>query len=107
LTRRGRDVERTTQAELAVAPNEPKPTHKNRIPFAQRIARTVAEACEATGLGRTKIYELIGNDRVATTPLVAAASSLYSLCYLWLASMRPVPRENNFVAPHIPTRLSC
>jgi excisionase family DNA binding protein len=69
LTRRGRDADRATQAELALAPNEPKPNHKDRIPFAQRITCTVAEACEATGLGRTKIYELIGNGRVATTAI--------------------------------------
>jgi excisionase family DNA binding protein len=30
------------------------------IPFAQRLTCTIAEACDATGLGRTKIYELIG-----------------------------------------------
>jgi hypothetical protein len=30
------------------------------IPFAQRLACTIAEACEATGSGRTKLYELIG-----------------------------------------------
>jgi excisionase family DNA binding protein len=29
------------------------------IPFADRVTCTVAEACDATGLGRTKIYDLI------------------------------------------------
>jgi excisionase family DNA binding protein len=29
------------------------------IPFAERVTCTVAEACDATGLGRTKIYDLI------------------------------------------------
>ncbi len=37
------------------------------IPFAQRLTCTVAEACEVTGLGRTKLYELIGDGRVTTT----------------------------------------
>ena len=37
------------------------------IPFAQRLSCTVAEACAATGLGRTKLYELIGAGSVATT----------------------------------------
>ncbi|WP_433995303.1 excisionase family DNA-binding protein [Bradyrhizobium manausense] len=41
--------------------------HLGRLPFAQRLTCTVAEACEATGLGRTKIYELIGDGRVTTT----------------------------------------
>lgn len=40
---------------------------KPMLPFAQRLTCTVAEACEATGLGRTKIYELIGDGRVTTT----------------------------------------
>jgi hypothetical protein len=32
------------------------------IPFVERLTCTIAEACEATGLGRTKLYELIGQD---------------------------------------------
>jgi excisionase family DNA binding protein len=37
------------------------------IPFAQRLTCTIAEACEATGLGRTKLYELIGAGYLETT----------------------------------------
>jgi excisionase family DNA binding protein len=37
------------------------------IPFAQRLSCTIAEACEVTGLGRTKLYELIGDGHLATT----------------------------------------
>jgi excisionase family DNA binding protein len=37
------------------------------IPFAQRLTCTIAEACEATGLGRTKLYELIGAGCITTT----------------------------------------
>jgi len=36
------------------------------IPFAQRLSCTIAEACEVTGLGRTKLYELIGDGHLAT-----------------------------------------
>jgi excisionase family DNA binding protein len=39
------------------------------IPFSQRLACTVAEACEATGLGRTKLYELIGEGQLDTTTI--------------------------------------
>lgn len=67
--RRGRDVERGKQIERGVAADEPKPSDLDRLPFAQRLTCTVAEACEATGLGRTKIYELIGNGRVTTTTI--------------------------------------
>jgi hypothetical protein len=34
------------------------------IPFRERISCTIPEACAATGLGRTKIYEEIGAGRV-------------------------------------------
>ena len=42
---------------------------RGAIPFAQRLACTVAEACEATGLGRTKLYELIGEGQLHTTTI--------------------------------------
>jgi hypothetical protein len=34
------------------------------IPFRERISCTIPEACAATGLGRTKIYEEISAGRV-------------------------------------------
>ncbi len=36
------------------------------IPFSQRLTCTVPEACEVSGLGRTKLYELIGKGRLDT-----------------------------------------
>ena len=45
------------------------PVRRGAIPFAQRLACTVAEACEATGLGRTKLYELIGEGKLDTTTI--------------------------------------
>jgi hypothetical protein len=36
------------------------------IPFRQRLSCTIPEACAATGLGRTKLYEQIGAGRVKT-----------------------------------------
>lgn len=39
------------------------------IPFAERVTCTVADACKATGLGRTKLYELIGAGQLATTTI--------------------------------------
>ncbi|WP_366520759.1 helix-turn-helix domain-containing protein [Acidocella sp.] len=42
---------------------------ENAIPFAQRLTCTVDEACSATGLGRTKLYELIGDGSLATTTI--------------------------------------
>ena len=45
----------------------PEVVDPRAIPFAQRLACTIAEACEVTGLGRTKVYELIGDGLLATT----------------------------------------
>jgi excisionase family DNA binding protein len=36
------------------------------VPFAERLSCTIGEACEATGLGRTKVYELIGSGQLVT-----------------------------------------
>jgi len=48
---------------------DPKAIDLGRIPFAQRVTCTIADACEATGLGRTKIYELIGDGRIVATSI--------------------------------------
>lgn len=48
----------------------PSPSSKPEeptIPFSQRLSCTIDEACEATSLGRTKLYELIGTGQLATT----------------------------------------
>lgn len=67
MIRRDQDLESSVQVERSAAADLPVPSHLRRLPFAQRLTCTVAEACEATGLGRTKIYELIGDGRVITT----------------------------------------
>jgi hypothetical protein len=36
----------------------------NTFPFSERISCTVPVACEATGLGRSKLYQLIGAGRI-------------------------------------------
>lgn len=67
MTRRGPEFESSVQIELGAAKDRPIPRHPSHFPFAQRLTCTIAEACEVTGLGRTKIYELIGEGRVSTT----------------------------------------
>ena len=37
------------------------------IPFFERFTCTVPDALQATGLGRTKLYELISNGVIETT----------------------------------------
>jgi hypothetical protein len=36
------------------------------MPFAQRLTCTIDDACEVIGLGRTKLYELIGAKHIVT-----------------------------------------
>jgi excisionase family DNA binding protein len=42
-------------------------TPATRIPLTGRLTCSVAEACEATGLGRTKIYALIAEGCLEST----------------------------------------
>lgn len=39
------------------------------VPFGERLSCTVDEACLATGLGRTKLYELIRSGQLITTTI--------------------------------------
>lgn len=63
------------------------------IPFRERISCTVAEACGATGLGRTKLYELIKLKKVATTKV--GARTLINVGSLVAAIERPPTKESN------------
>ncbi|WP_408851440.1 helix-turn-helix domain-containing protein [Acidiphilium sp. AL] len=47
---------------------QPSPEHtgKEPIPFADRLTCTIADACAAIGLGRTKVYELIADKKLST-----------------------------------------
>jgi excisionase family DNA binding protein len=53
--------------ESQFTPSAPEVVGPKAIPFAQRLTCTISEACEVTGLGRTKLYELIGDGHLATT----------------------------------------
>ena len=41
----------------------------SNIPFAQRLACTIDEACQATGIGRTKLYEEISAGRIESVTI--------------------------------------
>ena len=41
----------------------------SNIPFAQRLACTIDEACRATGIGRTKLYEEISAGRIESVTI--------------------------------------
>jgi excisionase family DNA binding protein len=53
--------------ESQFTPSAPEVAASRAIPFAERLTCTINEACEMTGLGRTKLYELIGDGHLATT----------------------------------------
>jgi len=53
--------------ELQVALSAPEVVRSQTVPFVQKLTCTISEACEMTGLGRTKLYELIGDGHLATT----------------------------------------
>jgi hypothetical protein len=57
---------RNVKGELPIAPSNPSEEPKS-IPFVQRLTCAINEAGEATGLGRAKLYELIGTGHLTTT----------------------------------------
>jgi hypothetical protein len=54
---RYRRREKNGGEQAPVTPSPPKAGERQTIPFVQRFTCTIDEACEATGLGRTKLYE--------------------------------------------------
>jgi excisionase family DNA binding protein len=63
------DQRRRNESKLGSPIPVDKPLSGGSIPFAERLTCTVKEACDATGLGRTKLYELIGAGCVSTTTI--------------------------------------
>ena len=52
---------------LQITPSASEVMGPETVPFAEKLTCTINEACEMTGLGRTKLYELIGDGHLATT----------------------------------------
>ena len=61
--------EKTGGQQSQVSLSAPKTAEPSTMPFAQRLTCTIDDACEVTGLGRTKLYELIGAGRIVTTTI--------------------------------------
>src|SRR4030088_3019763 len=61
--------EKTGGQQSQVSLSAPKAAEPITMPFTQRLTCTIDDACEATGLGRTKLYELIGAGLVVTTTI--------------------------------------
>lgn len=52
--------------DLEIQIEDLMPHGERSIPFLQRLTCSIADACKATGLGKTKIYELISNGSIRT-----------------------------------------
>ena len=62
-----RHKRREKDEELQATSSAPEAVRSQTVPFVQKLTCTINEACEMTGLGRTKLYELIGDGHLATT----------------------------------------
>jgi excisionase family DNA binding protein len=67
--RRRRQQINGTDVNFCSLAHGPKAVEPGGIPFVDRLACTIAEACQATGLGRTKLYELMGDGHIETTTI--------------------------------------
>ena len=74
---------RREKQQSPVSLSAPKAAEPSTMPFAQRLTCTIDDACEVTGLGRTKLYELMGTGQLATTTVgrrrLVLVSSLQAL----------------------------
>ena len=61
--------EKTGGQQSHVSLSAPRAAESSTMPFAQRLTCTIDDACEVTGFGRTKVYELIGAGRIVTTTI--------------------------------------
>lgn len=61
------DMQSIADSDVGEIQNHLRTSHA--IPFAQRPTCTIKEACNAAGLGRTKLYELIGGGALETTSI--------------------------------------
>ncbi|WP_372482714.1 helix-turn-helix domain-containing protein [Bradyrhizobium ivorense] len=61
--------EKTAGQPSHVSLSAPNAAEPSTIPFAQRLTCTIEDACEVTGLGPTKLYELIAAGRIVTTTI--------------------------------------
>jgi excisionase family DNA binding protein len=60
------------------------------IPFAERLSCTIDEACEATGLGRTKLYELIATGQLIATTVGRRRLVMVRSLFALLDKTKPV-----------------
>ncbi|MGJ5197158.1 excisionase family DNA-binding protein [Bradyrhizobium sp. HKCCYLRH1030] len=71
---------------MPIAPFDLLSGEPKSIPFDQRLTCTIHEASEVTGLGRTKLYELIGAGQLTTITVgrrrLVLVSSLHALLHV-------------------------
>jgi hypothetical protein len=62
-----------------VSLSTPNAAEPSTMPFAQRLTCTIDDACEVTGLGRTKLYELIGAGRIVPERYLSGSSAIVAI----------------------------
>jgi excisionase family DNA binding protein len=67
MRRKRRENDEVEQPQFT--PSDSEAVRPQTVPFAQKLTCTINEVCEVTGLGRTKLYELIGEGLLATTTI--------------------------------------
>ena len=60
------------------------------IPFAERLSCKIDGACEATGLGRTKLYELIATGQLIALKVGRRRLVMVRLLFALLDKTKPV-----------------
>jgi excisionase family DNA binding protein len=72
------------------------------VPFSERTSCTILEACSATGLSRSKLYEEIAAGRIKTAKVggrsLVVVASLLSLITLRKTNQADVERETSAAA---------
>lgn len=67
MRRKRRENDEVEELQITPSASAPEAARPETVPFALKLTCTINEACEMTGLGRTKLYELIGDGHLATT----------------------------------------
>jgi excisionase family DNA binding protein len=97
---RGQQLKNGAQNDDVALADVAKLAAPGNIPFAQRLTCTIAQACEVTGLGRTTLYELIGEGHISTTTVGRRRLVLVqSLLSLIESNRSPVGRTWHWASP--------
>ena len=85
--------EKTGGQQSQVSLSAPKAAEPSTMPFAQRLTCTIDDACEVTGLGRTKLYELIAAGELEIVKIGTATRVVVSSIEAYVDRLRAQVQE--------------